>query len=262
MAAEPHKQTPNLQNWTHRAPDDPAIALLEGASILGDILTFYQETYANEAFLRTAQWRESISDLVRLLGYRLSPAVGGNATFAFEIKKDESVVIPAGFSLKATLEGLPKPTDFETKEEIIAYPWLSKFNVFRPLVWPPVTSETNEFYIEIPDQLTSPVALRQGDRLLVGDASASAPGRIDNSEIVIVDSSRVLHGTLLIRIKGALRRTTNANSLVAYKLGRTFRHFAIVDFDEVALAHPILPRTVRKHRVHSALPPSNLVEVV
>ena len=44
-------QTPKLKNWTHRTPDDPAIALLEGASILGDILTFYQETYANEAFL-------------------------------------------------------------------------------------------------------------------------------------------------------------------------------------------------------------------
>ena len=26
-------QTPNLLNWTHREPDDPAIALLEGASI-------------------------------------------------------------------------------------------------------------------------------------------------------------------------------------------------------------------------------------
>ena len=35
----------------------------------------------------------------------------------------------------------------------------------------------------------------------------------------------MLHGTTLIKIKGALRRTTNATSLVAYKLGRTFRHF-------------------------------------
>ena len=90
--------TPELQNWTHRSPDDPAVALLEGASILGDILTFYQETYANEAYLGTAQWRESIGDLVRLLGYRLSPAVGGNGVFAFELKKDEPVVIPRRFS--------------------------------------------------------------------------------------------------------------------------------------------------------------------
>src|SRR4030095_15847875 len=57
-----------LSGWTHRGADDPGIALLEGASILGDILTFYQELYANEAYLNTAQWRDSISDLVKPLG--------------------------------------------------------------------------------------------------------------------------------------------------------------------------------------------------
>ena len=62
---------PELAGWTHRLPDDPGIALLEGAAILGDILSFYQEHYANEAYLRTAAWRES----VRRTGaaHRLSP---------------------------------------------------------------------------------------------------------------------------------------------------------------------------------------------
>ncbi|MGH6689631.1 MAG: hypothetical protein ACREF4_02980, partial [Gammaproteobacteria bacterium] len=45
---------PELTAWTHRDADDPGIALLEGAAILGDILSFYQEHYANEAYLRTA----------------------------------------------------------------------------------------------------------------------------------------------------------------------------------------------------------------
>src|SRR5215213_2551299 len=220
-----------LGEWTHRGADDPGIALLEGASILGDILTFYQELYANEAYLRTARWRESIADLARLVGYRLSPGLGGGATFAFEIKGDRAVTVPAGFPLKAQVEGLDKPADFETSEELTAYPWLSRFNLFRPLVWPEVKAatatapSTNEFYIETPDQLTAPVELKQGDRLLVGDAVANAPGRIDNSEIVIVDSTRVLHSTTLIKIKGALKRTPNAPGLVAYKIGRTFRHF-------------------------------------
>ncbi len=60
--------TPSLFGWSHRRPDDPGIALLESAAIVGDVLTFYQELYANEAYLRTARWRESIADLVRLLG--------------------------------------------------------------------------------------------------------------------------------------------------------------------------------------------------
>lgn len=220
--------TPNLQNWTHREPDDPAIALLEGAAILGDILTFYQETYANEAFLRTAQWRESIADLVRPLGYRLSPALGGNATFAFELKKTESVVVPAGFPVKATLEETGKPADFETKEELTAYPWLSRFNLFKPLDEPKIEAATNEFYIYAPNQFTAPVLVKPGDRLMIGESDTgdlNQPKRLSGAEIVIVESIREQHGTKIFKIKGNLKRTQAANSLVAYKLGRVFHHF-------------------------------------
>lgn len=221
-------KTPNLQRWTHRAADDPAVALLEGASILGDILTFYQETYANEAFLRTATWRDSIAALVRLLGYRLSPAVGGKAVFAFELKKDEPVVIPVGFPLKATLEELPKPAEFEATEEITAYPWLNRFNLFRPLTGGDITPETTEFYISSPDQLIAPIDLKVGDRLMIGDAPSNMVARdfaIANAEIVIIHSIRKQHHHTYYRIKGTLKRTVNVGQLSAYRLGRTFHHF-------------------------------------
>ncbi len=221
-------QTPNLKNWTHRASDDPAIALLEGASILGDILTFYQETYANEAFLRTAKWRESISDLVRLLGYRLSPAIGGNATFAFEIKKPEPVVIPKGFPLKATLKEIAQPSIFETKEEVKAYPWLNRFNLFKPLDEGDISPATTEFYITYPEQLLMPIDLKVGDRLLVGDPDISAifgASVFSNAEIVIVDSITELHGLKTYKIKGNLKRTSNIGAFYAFRLGRTFHHF-------------------------------------
>lgn len=219
---------PELKNWTHRKPDDPAVALMEGAAILGDILTFYQETYANEAYLRTAQWRESIADLVRLLGYRLSPPVGGKATFAFEFTKDEPVTIPAGFPLKATLEELPKPADFETIEEVAAYPWLNSFNLFRPLENSDIQPTTTEFYISSPEQLLHPVEIVAGDKLMIGESNRNGlnqPSRLENAEIVIVDSVRELHGTKIFKIKGKMKRTDSAESLVAYKIGRTFHHF-------------------------------------
>ena len=221
--------TTALQNWTHRAPDDPAVALLEGAAILGDILTFYQETYANEAFLRTARWRESISDLVRLLGYRLSPAVGGKTTFAFELKKDEPVTVPAGFPVKATLEDLEKPSEFETVEEITAYPWLNSFDLYRTLNDGDITPQTTEFYIPTPEQLTDPIDLKVGDRLLAGEPSMyfypGWGGTLSNVEIVIIDSIREQHGRKYFTIKGKLKRTTNIASLYVHKLGRTFHHF-------------------------------------
>ncbi len=228
-------KTPGLAHWTHRGADDPGIALLEGASILGDILTFYQQHYANEAYLRTAQWRESISELVRLLGYRLSPGLGGRAVFAFEVKGDQPVVIPPAFPLKADIEGVPAPVDFETvapasnATQTLAYPWLSKFNLFAPLETPlQITANTNSFYIQTPNQLTAttPVVLKAGDRLLVGELHSNASlNRLNNAEIVIVDSVTELHGIKTFKIKGKLKRSGSVGQLAAYKIGRSFHHF-------------------------------------
>ena len=221
-------KTATLEAWTHRGADDPGIALLEGASILGDILTFYQELYANEAYLRTARWRESISDLVRLLGYRLSPGLGGNTTFAFEVKGDKPVLVPAKFPVKAQVEGLEKPADFETSEDMIAHPHLSRFHLYRSMTEPSITSATNEFYISLPDQNVSPVALKAGDRLLIGSPTqfgAPGPSRMLNSSVVVVDSVRVLHGMKIFKIKGTLNVPYSTTILGAYKLGRTFKHF-------------------------------------
>ncbi len=215
-----------LRAWTYRGSDDPGIALLEGAAVLGDILTFYQELYANEAYLRTAQWRESIADLVRLLGYRLSPGLGGNATFAFEIKGDAPVTIPEGLPLKLQLDPIAKQSDFQTSAEIVAYPWLSRFFLYRPLLAPPAGTRITELSIEAPDQHVAPIALKPGDRLLVGHANnPHDPSTLGDAEVVIVHSVREQHGARVVTIKGAMAQTVGAVPLTAYKLGRMFRHF-------------------------------------
>ena len=218
--------TANLSGWTHRAADDPGIALLEGAAILGDILTFYQDLYANEAFLRTAQWRDSVSDLVRLLGYRLSPGLGGRATFAFEVKGAKGVTVPKGFSVKANVEGLEKEAEFETAADFIAYPWLGRFNLFRPLQQTGVVNATKEFYIDSPDQDFNPIVLKPDDKILIGTPQPPGnPNRLEDAEIVIIESVRQQHGTNIYKIKGSLRRTGSSTAIAAFKLGRSFHHF-------------------------------------
>src|SRR5262249_36742117 len=122
---------PELAQWTHRDPDDPAIALLQGAALLGDILSFYQEHYANEAFLRTAAWRKSVAELVRLIGYRLAPGISGRATFAFEVRGTRPVTLRAGFPVKADLKDVSAPADFQTLDELIAWPHLGCFTLYR-----------------------------------------------------------------------------------------------------------------------------------
>src|SRR5262249_44816324 len=111
-------RSPLLLPWTHRQPDDPGIALLEGVAILGDILTFYQELYANEAFLRPATWPESITGLVRLLGYRPAPGIGGTAHAAFEFKGVSPVLVAAGFGFNAQLTTQKQPVDLETADDL------------------------------------------------------------------------------------------------------------------------------------------------
>jgi predicted phage baseplate assembly protein len=218
-------QYETLATWTHREADDPGIALLEGAAILGDILSFYQDLYANEAFLRTAQWLDSVAELVRLLGYRLSPGVGGQASFAFEVKGDVPVQVPTRFPVKVPLEGQDKPADFETLAPLTAYPWLNNFSLFRPLESPPIVPGTHEFYIANPDPYAQPFTLKAGDRLLVGDAIGAGPSSLGNPEILIVDSVRKLHGVQYFKIKGSLKHTGNMASLAAFLLGRSFHHF-------------------------------------
>ena len=215
-------RTALLAGWTHQTPDDPGIALLEGAAILGDILTLYQEVYANEAFLRTAAWRESVADLVRLLGYRLAPGLGGRGEFAFLASGTLPVPIPTGFPLTAQVAGMDGTADFETAEDLVAYPWLSAFSLFRPQATPPITSATTELVISTPDD----VELAKGDKVLLGRPyPASAPTRVIGAQTVIVDGVRERHGRKLYRLRGALQLDDSASELVGFKLGRSLRHF-------------------------------------
>ena len=211
-----------LENWTHREPDDPGIALLEGVAVLGDILTFYQELYANEAYLRTAQWRESIADLVRLLGYQLSPGVGGKVTFAFQVKGDKPIVVPPGFPLKSQLDGIEQSVDFETTTESVAYPALSQFNLYRPYNLPDIKNDTNSFSIETSILKENKIELNKKDRLLLaGEPKNSIPSH----QIVVIKEIKEQFDRTEIQIEGSLQGDFTSKDISAYKLGRTFRHF-------------------------------------
>ena len=229
---------PVLVNWTHREPDDPGIALLEGASILGDILTFYQELYANEAYIRTAQWRESITDLVRLTGYRLSPGVGGRAIFAFEVKDKDGkpVIIPAGFPVKAQVEGLDQPADFEILEETTAYPALNKFHLYRPRL-PLENIKAGINCLEIHrvnglddfDSIHS-VEIKPGDRIMIVpdstmfDVTGTSYTAQEKAEILIVTEVKKVLDRAIIYFEGSLT-VDRGQQVTAYRIGRTFSHF-------------------------------------
>jgi len=111
-----------LRGLTTRDPGDPSIALLDAWATVGDVLGFYQERNANEAYLRTATERRSVLELARLVGYTPRPGVAASTYLAYTLDANqaEPVTIAAG----ARSQSVPDPDEtaqtFETSEDLVA----------------------------------------------------------------------------------------------------------------------------------------------
>lgn len=70
---------------TRDETQDFAIAFLDSTAVVLDVLTFYQERIANEAFLSTALERRSILELAREIGYELRPGAAASTFLAFNL---------------------------------------------------------------------------------------------------------------------------------------------------------------------------------
>jgi predicted phage baseplate assembly protein len=119
-----------LPQWKDYSQRDYGAALLEMWAMLGDILSFYQERIANEAFLRTAVLRESVMRLAALVDYRLNPGVAASAYLAFNVDKGKIVDIPKGFRVQTKPAPGAAPVPFESDEAITA---CASLNLIRPL---------------------------------------------------------------------------------------------------------------------------------
>jgi predicted phage baseplate assembly protein len=102
-----------LAGFTTRDNDDFSIALLDAWATVGDVLTFYQERIANEAYLRTATERLSVLELARLINYELRPGVAAGTYLAFTIEEAPGAagqVLAVGTSAQIAPEPLPPIT--------------------------------------------------------------------------------------------------------------------------------------------------------
>jgi hypothetical protein len=214
-------QTPLLSGWTHRGADDPGIALLESAAIVSDILTFYQELYANERWLRTATWDSSVQNLVRLTGYRLAPGLGGQGLVAFEVAGTAPVTVPSGFPLSAQIVGGAAPANFETSTSLVAVPALSRFGLYAPTSLAPITTGTSQFGLAAADLAAAGVTIKVGDRLMLVDTAQSSNRQIS----VVTAVTTVLDQTVVTIAGGWQGAAPGLSTFAAYKLGRTFRAF-------------------------------------
>ena len=227
---------PELAAWTHRKADDPGIALLEGAAILGDILTFYQEHYANEAYLRTAAWRASVAELVRLTGYRLAPGLGGRATLAFEVRGSAALTIREAFPVKLELQDAAAPAVFQTDAPVLAWPHLGRFNLYAPRLYDTALA-AGATSVELAtvngagdSASLAAIEFKAGDRImLVPDetvwsaAGAAYAPQATPQVVTVAKVTRTLDRVVLGLDKPVV--SSWPLPLRAWRIGRTFRHF-------------------------------------
>lgn len=107
-----------------RASGDFSIALLDAWSEVLDILTFYTERLANEAYLGTAIEGRSVYELARLVGYKPSPGVSASTVLAFSLATATGspavVPIAAGTRVQSIPGPGQTPQVFETATDLTA----------------------------------------------------------------------------------------------------------------------------------------------
>ncbi|MET8052876.1 putative baseplate assembly protein [Streptosporangium sp. NPDC005286] len=80
-----------LPDWTDRGEADFGVVLIELVAYVADILSYYQDRVANEAFLATATQRRSVTELLRLIGYQIDPGLAASAVVHVDVTTDLDV---------------------------------------------------------------------------------------------------------------------------------------------------------------------------
>jgi hypothetical protein len=82
-----------LPEWTDRSEADFGIVLIELFAYMADILSYYQDRIANEAFLATAQERRSVIQHLRLIGYEMAPAAPASARLSIVVANNSTGIV-------------------------------------------------------------------------------------------------------------------------------------------------------------------------
>src|SRR5260370_1168710 len=106
----------SLTLWRAMPHGDLALQILEWWAYVADVLTFYNERSINENLLGTAALDADVRALVKLLGYRPRPGIGGSAIVAALLSGPRAITVPAGFRLQSKPAPGKQPQTFGTTQ--------------------------------------------------------------------------------------------------------------------------------------------------
>jgi uncharacterized phage protein gp47/JayE len=109
-----------LPEWTSRDEADFGVTLIELFAYMGDLLNFYIDRAANEAFIVTASQRDSVLSIASLLDYTPNGTTAAKVSLTFSNLSEDEIILPAGTQVATTaiLSGDADQIIFETDEEI------------------------------------------------------------------------------------------------------------------------------------------------
>jgi len=98
--------------WTDKQPGDIGVTILEAVAYVADILSYTLDRDMNESYLATAQTRESVVNLLRLIGYELQPASPATVSMVIRTTIDD-VVLPEGFKVRTEGNSFSESLEYE-----------------------------------------------------------------------------------------------------------------------------------------------------
>jgi uncharacterized phage protein gp47/JayE len=110
-----------LPEWTSRSETDFGIVLIELFSYQADILSYYTDRIANEAFIATAVQRASVLSHAALIDYRPSGLAAANVSLTFTVSASSpnpTLLIPKGTQVATKAEFGQDPVVFETDADV------------------------------------------------------------------------------------------------------------------------------------------------
>ncbi|MDQ6851956.1 MAG: hypothetical protein M3070_18855 [Actinomycetota bacterium] len=212
---------PELAGLTTREDDDASITVLSLWAAVADVLSFYQERYAGEAFLRTATQRSSVGRLAALIDYRLRPGVAALAWLAFTVEDGKELRVPRGLRVQSVPGQDELAQTFETIAELHAVAALSQQRVLPPPYGAtPLAAGATEALLD-PGAAgrAAAVGIAARDRVLL-----YAPGSAGRVEELLVREVRIVEGGAALVWQAPLRASW-PDGAPAAKAGRVFQLF-------------------------------------
>lgn len=111
---------PEWQGAVRGDPNDFGVILLEMLAYEGDILSWYNDRVANEAYLSTATQRDSVIAHANSLSYTPKSAISATAIVTLTVTSRAKCILPQGFQISTTNQaGTSTPLIFETQNDLV-----------------------------------------------------------------------------------------------------------------------------------------------